>query len=160
MWIVRISKFTKKFYKKNTEQKSDLSLNGSKNSLHFIYLQTMAKTPFSSVEHYLQSFDGEALQLLQQLHNCILKAAPRSSSCIAYNMPAFKQGKIIAYYAGYKNHIGFYPLPKCILHFEDQLKPYKTSKGAVQFSLLEPLPIDLISKMIQFNLDALSLNEK
>jgi uncharacterized protein YdhG (YjbR/CyaY superfamily) len=120
----------------------------------------MAKIAFKTVKEYWDAFDGITLEKMQELHACIQEAIPEATSCISYNMPAIRKEKIIAYYAGYKKHIGFYPLPQCILHFEDQLKPYKTSKGAVQFSLHQPLPVDLISKMIQFNLDALSLNEK
>jgi uncharacterized protein YdhG (YjbR/CyaY superfamily) len=112
---------------------------------------SMAKTAFKTVNEYWNAFDGITLEKMQELHTCIHEAIPEATSCISYNMPAIKKGKIIAYYAGYKNHIGFYPLPKCILHFEDQLKPYKTSKGAVQFSLLEPLPLSLIAEMVRFN---------
>ena len=96
------------------------------------------------------------LSKLINIHSCLnlitkLSSFSVQTFCISYNMPAIKKEKIIAYYAGYKNHVGFYPLPKCILHFEDQLKPYKTSKGAIQFSLTEPLPLNLISEMVRFN---------
>ncbi len=111
----------------------------------------MAKTAFKSINEYWDTFDGITLEKMKELHACIQEAIPEATFCISYNMPAIKKEKIIAYYAGYKNHVGFYPLPKCILHFEDQLKPYKTSKGAVQFSLLQPLPLNLISEMVRFN---------
>lgn len=111
---------------------------------------------FESIQAYWDAFDGSVLDKLKELHHIILQAAPHAESCISYNMPAFKQGKIIAYYAGYKNHLGFYPLPACIVHFQNELTPYKTSKGAVQFPLNQPLPADLIARMIRFNLDNIS----
>ncbi len=113
---------------------------------------SMTKTAYKTVKEYWNTFDGITLEKMQELHTCIQEAIPEATSCISYNMPAIKKEKIIAYYAGYKNHIGFYPLPQCILHFEEQLKPYKTSKGAVQFSLHQPLPLNLIAEMVRFNL--------
>ena len=109
---------------------------------------------YSSIEEYWNAFDGTVLAQMKAIHSVIQKIAPDAQPCISYNMPAFKKGKIIAYYAGYKNHLGFYPLPACILYFSEELKPYKTSKGAVQFPLNHPLPLQLIEDMISFNLKA------
>ena len=70
-------------------------------------------------------------------------------------MPAFRyKKKPLVYFAAYKNHIGFYPLPEAIIHFESLIKErkYKFSKGAVQFPLTENLPLDLIEKMVQFRM--------
>ena len=111
----------------------------------------MSTAKHKTIQEYWNTFDGVALDKMKELHHIIMQAAPIAETCISYNMPAFRLGKIIAYYAGYKNHIGFYPLPACIQHFASELKPYKTSKGAVQFALDEPLPLDLIEKMIHYN---------
>ncbi len=113
-------------------------------------------TKFESIQAYWDDFDGSVLDKMKELHHIITQAAPLAEPCISYNMPAFKQGKIIAYYAGYKNHLGFYPLPVCIVHFQNELTPYKSSKGAVQFPLNQPLPANLIARMIRFNLDNIS----
>lgn len=112
----------------------------------------MSTIKYKTIQEYWDSFDGIALDKMKELHQCILQTIPNAETCISYNMPAFKIGKIIAYYAAYKNHIGFYPMPACIQHFAHELKPYKTSKGAVQFALDMPLPVGLIQKMILFNL--------
>ena len=112
----------------------------------------MSTAKHKTIQEYWDSFDGVVHDKMKELHQCILQTIPNAEPCISYNMPAFRLGKIIAYYAGYKNHIGFYPLPACIQHFASELKPYKTSKGAVQFALDEPLPHDLIEKMIHYNI--------
>jgi uncharacterized protein YdhG (YjbR/CyaY superfamily) len=114
----------------------------------------MAK--FESIQAYWDAFDGSVVDKMTELQHIITQVAPLAEPCISYNMPAFKQSKIIAYYAGYKNHLGFYPLPACIVHFQNELTTYKTSKGAVQFPLNQPLPADLIARMIRFNLDNIS----
>jgi len=73
-------------------------------------------------------------------------------------MPCFKQdNKPVVYFAGYKGHIGFYPTAKPIEHFKELLMSYKTSKGAIQFNINEPLPIELIIEITCFRLNQLDL---
>jgi uncharacterized protein YdhG (YjbR/CyaY superfamily) len=100
----------------------------------------MSTIKYKTIQEYWDSFDGVALDKMKELHQCILQTIPNAEPGISYNMPAFKIGKIIAYYAGYKNHIGFYPMPACIQHFASELKPYKTSKGAVQYAQYTMIP--------------------
>lgn len=88
--------------------------------------------------------------LLGEMREIIRKAAPKAVETISYNMPAFKQGKILVYYAANKSHIGFYPTPQPIKVFADELKKYKTSKGAIQFPIDEKLPAVLIRKIVRF----------
>ena len=100
---------------------------------------------------------GAAVYLrLKDLHQHLKNTIPEASECISYGMPCFKlHNKPVVYFAGYKKHIGFYPTPKPIEQFKDQLHPYKTTKGAIQFQINETLPISLIDQMVQFNLNHL-----
>jgi uncharacterized protein YdhG (YjbR/CyaY superfamily) len=52
-------------------------------------------------------------------------------------MPAFKQNTVLVYFAGYDNHVGFYPTPSALDAFKKEIAVYKNSKGAVQFPLNE-----------------------
>ncbi|HMP98934.1 MAG TPA: DUF1801 domain-containing protein, partial [Cyclobacteriaceae bacterium] len=63
---------------------------------------------------------------------------------------SFKLGRNLVHYAVQKNHLGFYPAPSAILAFQEELRSYKTSKGAVQFPLDKQLPVTLIKKMVKF----------
>ena len=105
---------------------------------------------FNSIDEYHQCFDAATQKKLQQLRKAIRKAVPQATESISYGMPAFKLKKPLAYYAVNKNHIGFYPTPNPILHFSKELASYKTSKGAVQFPLDQPLPLSLITEMVLF----------
>lgn len=67
-------------------------------------------------------------------------------------MPAYKTTAVLVYFAGYKNHIGFYPTSSGITQFKNELAVYKNSKGAVQFPLDKPLPETLIKKMVLYRL--------
>ena len=68
---------------------------------------------------------------------------------ISYNIPAYKYHGMLVFFAAYKNHIGFYPTASGIANFKNELSKYKTSRGAVQFPIDEPLPFDLISKIVR-----------
>ncbi len=104
------------------------------------------------VEKYNQNQSKSIQPKLELLRETIRDVAPEVEEVISYNMPAFKQNKVLVYYAVNKNHIGFYPTPSPILHFQKELKPYKTSKAAIQFPLDKPLPIDLIQKIVKFRI--------
>ncbi len=101
---------------------------------------------------YIAAFLPEVQAKLQQLRATIHAAAPDAAETIAYGMPAFRQRVNIVYYAGYKNHIGFYPSSAPIVHFAEELKDFKTSKGAIQFALDKPLPVKLIQKIVKWRL--------
>ena len=105
---------------------------------------------FKNIIEYQDSFPPGVQKMLQQLRNTIKQAAPKAEETISYNMPAFKLNKNLVYYAAYKEHIGFYPTPKPIIIFKDELTKFKTSKGAIQFPLDKPLPIALIKKIVKF----------
>jgi uncharacterized protein YdhG (YjbR/CyaY superfamily) len=112
----------------------------------------MEKTNFKNVAEYISLFPENVRPLLQQMHVTILKAAPKAEEVISYQMPAYKYFGILVYFAGYKNHIGFYPTASGIEAFKKELSVYKGAKGSVQFPLDKPLPVALISKIVKFKL--------
>lgn len=65
-------------------------------------------------------------------------------------MPAFEQNGIVVYFAAYKNHIGLYALPSGHEEFKSALSEYKSGKGSVQFPINQPIPFDLITKIVKF----------
>jgi uncharacterized protein YdhG (YjbR/CyaY superfamily) len=112
----------------------------------------------SEIETYLHAIKekhGEtAYKQLCLLYQHLKQTLPEATESISYGMPCFKQdNKPVVYFAGYKGHIGFYPTAKPIVHFKELLMSYKTSKGAIQFNINEPLPISLISQIVDFNLN-------
>ena len=104
----------------------------------------------ADIDEYISTFPAETRKLLQQLRATIRKAAPRAEETISYGMPAFRQHRVLVYFAGYARHIGFYPTGTGIAAFKAELSAYKHSKGAVQFPLGRPLPLALIRKMVLF----------
>ena len=105
---------------------------------------------YSSIDEYHADQSKEVRRVLDQMRTTIRSAAPKASEIISYNMPAFKGNKTLVYYAANKEHIGFYPMPSAIKEFSAELKDYKTSKGAIQFPYIKPLPLTLIKKIVRF----------
>jgi uncharacterized protein YdhG (YjbR/CyaY superfamily) len=103
-----------------------------------------------SIDDYINQFPGEIKSKLETIRTAIKKAAPKSVEVISYGMPAFKQNKVLVYFAVGKNHIGFYPTPNPIKVFSKELEGFKTSKGAIQFPLDKKFPLILISKITKF----------
>lgn len=85
------------------------------------------------------------------MRRTIREAAPEAVETISYQMPAFKlNGKGLVYFAAFKNHIGFYPIPSGIEAFKKELSPYKQGKGSVQFPFDKPVPYGLVEKVVRF----------
>lgn len=84
------------------------------------------------------------------MRTLIKKAAPKAEELISYKMPAYKYYGVLVYFAGYKNHCGFYAAPTGHATFKKELKVYKTGKGSVQFPHDQPLPTALITKIVKF----------
>jgi uncharacterized protein YdhG (YjbR/CyaY superfamily) len=109
---------------------------------------------YKSIEEYIKIFPKEVQAKLQQIRNLVKKLAPTAVQTISYGMPTFKlNGKNLVHFAGYKNHIGFYPTPSALVTFEKELSVYKTSKGTAQFELDKELPIKLIEEMIKYRIE-------
>ena len=113
-----------------------------------------------SIDDYINQFPDDIKSKLETIRTAIKKAAPKSVEVISYGMPAFKQNKVLVYFAAGKNHIGFYPTPKPIIVFSKELEGYKTSKGAIQFPLDKKIPLTLISRITKYRVkEDLELNK-
>lgn len=111
------------------------------------------KNKFTNFEEYFLLFPEEVQIKLELLRKTIQSQNHDFEEYIGYQMPAFKyKNKPLIYFAAYKNHIGFYPLPEVLKEFENDFieRKYKYSKGAVQFPLKEDLPLELIRKVVEF----------
>ena len=109
---------------------------------------------FKTVDEYFSTLPADTRSILEVVKQAVKQAASHAQEVISYNMPAIKLNGVLVYYAAHENHIGFYPTSQPIEVFKDELAPYKWSKGAVQFPIAQPIPIDLISKIVKFRVQA------
>lgn len=102
------------------------------------------------INTYMIDFPEEVQYMLQDIRETIAKAAPKAVEAISYGIPTFKLEGNLVHFAGYKNHIGFYPGAGAIETFKKDLAEYKLSKGTVQFPLDKPIPLGLVTKIVKF----------
>jgi uncharacterized protein YdhG (YjbR/CyaY superfamily) len=107
----------------------------------------------SEVDTYITQFPEKTQIKLLEIRKIILEAAPKAEEVISYKMPAYKQKGILVYFAGYQNHIGFYPTGNGIEAFKHEFGNYKWSKGAIQFPLDQPLPAELITRIVHYRME-------
>ena len=113
----------------------------------------------TDIDTYISGFPDGIQKLLQEVRATIKKAAPEAEEVISYGMPAFRQNGMLVWYAAFKNHIGFYPIPSGINAFKEELSAFKGTKGSVHFSFDKPLPVDLISRIVSFRLSENMIKE-
>jgi uncharacterized protein YdhG (YjbR/CyaY superfamily) len=105
---------------------------------------------FRSIDEYIAAFPEDRQALLQAVRAAIKAAAPEAEERISYQMPTFAQHGNLVHFASNKGYIGFYPTPSAIAAFKDELSGYESSKGAVRFPVTQPLPLDLIRRIVEF----------
>ena len=109
------------------------------------------RNDFKTVEAYINAFPSNVGNTLNRIRSIIKQNAPDAVESISYGMPGYKlNGKPLVYFAGYKNHVGLYATPSGHSQFAAELARYKQGKGSVQFPIHEPLPFDLIERIVQF----------
>lgn len=109
-----------------------------------------SNSKFRDIDDYHACQPNTIKKYLHQLRKTIKQAAPKVTEVISYGMPAFRQNKVLIYYAVCKSHIGLYPTPGPIRYFKKELAHYKTTKGAIQLPIDKPLPLALIKKIVKF----------
>lgn len=113
--------------------------------------QTSIKS--KDIDDYISRFPAEIQKLLQIFRKTIHDAAPDAVEAISYQMPTFKLNGNLVHFAAFEKHIGFYPIPTGIEAFKAELSAYKTGKGSVQFPLDQPMPLDLIRRIVEFRVE-------
>ncbi len=108
------------------------------------------KSTCTSVDEYISSFPQDTQRKLSQLRSIIKREVPQAEEKISYQMPAYSLNGVLVWFAGHSNHIGFYPKASAIAEFQHELSRFKHAKGTVQFPLDEPLPVELIKRMVKF----------
>lgn len=105
----------------------------------------------TTLDAYLAAFPPETQTRLNQLRATIRQVVPEAVESISYGMPTFKlHGLPLVYVGAFKNHIGLYALPTSHAAFREEFSRYQSGKGSVQFPLREPLPLDLITRVVAF----------
>jgi uncharacterized protein YdhG (YjbR/CyaY superfamily) len=115
-------------------------------------MENSAKKP-TTTDEYIAQFPDDIQKILQKVRAVIKETAPDAVERISYAMPGFYLNGMLVWFAGHNTFIGFYPTGEGIEEFKGELPPYKFSKGAVQFPLDQPIPYDLIRRMVKYRVE-------
>ncbi len=105
---------------------------------------------YTTIDEYIALFPAQVQAKLNELRATIKAAAPEASEKISYALPTFFLKGNLVHFGAHANHIGFYPTPSGMDHFQPELSVYKTAKGSAQFPLDQPLPLDLVTRIVKF----------
>jgi uncharacterized protein YdhG (YjbR/CyaY superfamily) len=106
------------------------------------------------VNEYIKTFPEDVQRILEKIRAIIKEKVPEAVESISYGMPAYKlYGKPLVYFAAFQNHIGFYATPSGHTELAHELSKYKQGKGSVQFPLDQPIPFDLIERIVAFRVE-------
>ena len=108
---------------------------------------------YSTIDEYIGMYPADIRKRLNTLKQLIKKLVPDAIEKIAYRMPTFYLNGNLVHFAAHAEHIGFYPTSSGVTKFKRELSKYVTSKGAIQFPMDEPLPIELIKKIVKFRVE-------
>jgi uncharacterized protein YdhG (YjbR/CyaY superfamily) len=106
-----------------------------------------------TIDAYIAMFPEAIQERLQAVRVKIKECAPEATEAISYQMPTFRLNGNLVHFAAFKNHIGFYPTPTGTEAFKEELSVYKNGKGSVQLPLDQPLPLELIGRIVAFRVE-------
>lgn len=112
-------------------------------------MDTKNKGGFTSIDEYIATFPEAIQAILQEVRATIKAAAPDAKEKISYQMPTFDLKGNLVHFAAFKNHIGFYPTPSGTEAFKEEIARYQGAKGSIRFPLEEPMPFDLITRIVK-----------
>lgn len=106
---------------------------------------------FATIDDYISSFPDDLQVILEQIRRTIRDAVPAAGETISYQMPTITlDGTSLVYFAGWKHHIGLYPIPRADDALEQELAPYRATKDTLRLPLSKPIPYDLIERLVAF----------
>lgn len=104
-----------------------------------------------AVDEYIEQSPQQTRAALKRLRSVIRDVIPEAIETISYGIPTFDiAGRHVVHFGGFARHVGLYPTPSGMGEFSQELLPYVRGKGSVRFELDEPLPVDLIRRIVAF----------
>jgi uncharacterized protein YdhG (YjbR/CyaY superfamily) len=106
----------------------------------------------ASIDEYISWFPDETQKKLQEMRATIHAAAPEATEKISYQMPTFFLNGNLVHFAGFKDHISFFPgaISNISEAFGDEIASYMTGKGTLQFPFEKPIPLELVSRITKY----------
>jgi uncharacterized protein YdhG (YjbR/CyaY superfamily) len=116
----------------------------------------------NSIEEYMAGLSAEQRAAMEQIRAAIKSAAPDATEAFSYRIPTFKQkGQSLVWYAAFKDHYSIYPYTEGLLAaLGEELEPHISGKGTLRFEMKQPIPTDLIERIVRARLSELDATYK
>jgi uncharacterized protein YdhG (YjbR/CyaY superfamily) len=104
--------------------------------------------PAATVDEYIAGFPLEVAERLQGIREVIVAEVPHPQEKVRYGIAAVMLGgRYALHFAGWKKHIGLYPVPRLDEPLESEIAPYRAEKDSVVFPHSKPVPYELIGRV-------------
>lgn len=105
-----------------------------------------------STDDYLEGFSGQDRELLERLRTLAQEAAPQATEAIKWGCPAWvhPSGTILFMISGHAKHANVTFTPSTREAFDADLADFSTGKGSIKLPYGQPVPDDLLRRMITF----------
>ncbi len=107
---------------------------------------------YSTIDEYIADHSPGEQEIIEKFRTLVKSMAPNIEEAMSYQIPTFKLNGNLVHFAAFKNHYGFYPTPSGITQFSQELSEYETTKGTVKFRKKNPIPWDLVERIVQFRI--------
>ncbi len=102
------------------------------------------------IDDYLDGLPDDQRKALEKLRKQIRAAAPDAEECISYQLPAFRQGRMLCCFGAAKAHCALYPMSARLIALHAvELADFDTSSGTIRFTPKRPLPAALVRKLVK-----------
>jgi uncharacterized protein YdhG (YjbR/CyaY superfamily) len=102
----------------------------------------------SDVDAYIAGFPPEVAARLQRVRELIRAEVPDAEERMRYGIAAVMLGgRYALHFAGWKKHIGLYPVPALPEPLETEVAPLRSGKDSLVLPHADPLPEQLISRI-------------
>lgn len=104
----------------------------------------------TTIDEYISLFPDDVQEILRKMRQIVRECAPMAQETISYAIPTFKLNGNLVHFAAFKDHVSFFPTSSPREVFKKELSKYKGGKGTIQFPLGEPIPYDLVRKIVKY----------
>jgi uncharacterized protein YdhG (YjbR/CyaY superfamily) len=104
----------------------------------------------ASIDEYLAGVSDLQRAALEQLRQQIRAGLPEATEGINYGLPAFRlDGRYFVGFGATREGCSFYAGRAPLLACARELAGYRLGKGTINFDPGEPLPADLVAKLVE-----------
>lgn len=109
----------------------------------------------ASVDAYIAALPEDRRDGIETLRRTIREAAPEAVEVITYQMPGFRtHDQFLVSYAAFKRHYSLFPATEGVIDgLGADIEPHLFGKGTIQFQANEPIPVDIVRRIIAIRLE-------